>query len=171
MINNFLKKLIISLLLINLTSCGFQVIYKDQFDETSIANKLASIKIKKNREQLHQKLKSNLLDVLNPDNIKVEPKYLLEVTFSAKTSPTFTNITGASGRNKLSIIANYDLRSLDNLRVVSDGKTEVYDSYDVDINRYGTYSAEEFVKENLTKVIAQNIRNLIVSDLTDEKNP
>lgn len=170
MINNFLKKLVIFLVFINLTSCGFQVIYKDQFIESSIANKLASIKIKKNREYLHQKLKSNLLDVLNPDNIKVEPKYLLEVTFSAKTSPTFTNITGASGRNKLSITANYELKNLDNLLVVSVGKTEVYDSYDVDINRYGTYIAEEFVKENLTKVIAQNIRNLIVSDLTDEKN-
>jgi len=170
MINNFLKKLVIFLVFLNLTSCGFQVIYKDQFDESSLANKLASIKIKKNREYLHQKLKSNLLDVLNPDNIKVEPKYLLEVKFETKISPTFTNITGGAGRNKLTIIAFYDLKNLSNAQIISNGRVEVYDSYDVDINRYGTYSAEEFVKENLTKVIAQNIRNLVVSDLIDEKN-
>ncbi|MFM8186790.1 MAG: hypothetical protein ACKN9I_07690, partial [Alphaproteobacteria bacterium] len=115
--------------------------------------------------------KSNLLDVLNPDNIKVEPKYFLEVTFISKISPTFTNITGSSGRNKLTITANYELKKLNDLKTVSSGKTEAYDSYDVDINRYGTYSAEEFVKENLTKVIAQNIRNLIVNDIIDEKNP
>jgi len=171
MIINFLKKLVILLVFLNLTSCGFQVIYKDQFDESSLANKLASIKIKKNREYLHQKLKSNLLDVLNPDNIKVEPKYFLELTFISKISPTFTNITGSSGRNKLTITANYELKKLNDLKTVSSGKTEAYDSYDVDINRYGTYSAEEFVKENLTKVIAQNIRNLIVNDIIDEKNP
>lgn len=171
MINIFIKKFVIFLVFFNLTSCGFQVIYKDQFDEASIANKLASIKIKKNREHLHQKLKSNLLDVLNPDNIKVEPKYFLEVTFSTRTSPTFTNITGSAGRNKITILANYQLKKLSDSNIISSGKTEAYDSYDVDLNRYGTYSAEEFVKENLTKVIAQNIRNLIVSDLIDEKTP
>lgn len=171
MMNIFFKKFFIFLLIFNFSSCGFQVIYKDQFDEASISNKLASIKIKKNREYLHQKLKFNLLDVLNPDSIKVEPKYILEITYTAKTSPTFTNITGSSGRNKMTISVSYDLKKLNDLSLVSSGKTEVYDSYDVDLNRYGTYSAEEFVKENLTKVVSQNIRNLIVSDLIEEKTP
>ncbi len=171
MMNIFFKNFFIFLLIFNFSSCGFQVIYKDQFDEASISNKLASIKIKKNREYLHQKLKCNLLDVLNPDSIKVEPKYILEITYTTKTSPTFTNITGSSGRNKMTISVSYDLKKLNDLSLVSSGKTEVYDSYDVDLNRYGTYSAEEFVKENLTKVVSQNIRNLIVSDLIEEKTP
>ena len=57
MLNKFL---IVLLLIFTTSSCGLQVIYKDQFDEDSIAHQLASIRIKKDRKQLSQTLKNNL---------------------------------------------------------------------------------------------------------------
>jgi hypothetical protein len=157
------------LLIFVISSCGFQVIYKDQFDEESIAHQLASIRIKKDRNQLAQTLKNNLYDVLNPDYIKAETKYFLELNLKTAVSPTFTNITGASGRNKATLTVSYVLKNIKTAQIISEGKSEIYDSYDVSQNRYATYVADEYVKDNLTNVIAQNIRNSIVNDIIEEK--
>lgn len=151
------------------SSCGFQVIYKDQYIENSIANQLASIVIKKERNQLHQALKNNLYDVLNPDSIKANSKYFLEMHLTQSIGPTLTNFSGGSGRNKVIIKVNYILKNIATAQIISKGDTEVFDSYDLTSNRYATYTAEEFVKENLTKIIAQNIRNSIVNDISEEK--
>ena len=163
------KSLIILLLIFAISSCGFQVIYKDQFDENSIAHQLASIIIKKERKQLAQALKNNLYDILNPDYIKTEAKYFLELNIETSVAPTFTNITGASGRNKANLTVSYVLKNIKTAKTISEGKTDVYDSYDVSPNRYATYTADEYVKENLTNVIAQKIRNSIVNDIIEEK--
>ena len=154
--------LIISILV---TACSFQVIYKDEFDDRSIAHQLASIKIRKDRNQLSQSLKNNVYDVLNPDYIKAEPKYFLEMNLESTVALTFTNASGGSGRNKVTLRVNYVLKNVKNAQKISEGKSEVYDSYDVSTNRYATLTAEDYVKENLTKVIAQNIRNSIVNDI------
>jgi hypothetical protein len=163
------KFLIILLLIFATSSCGFQVIYKDQFDENSIAHQLASISIKKDRKQLAQALKNNLYDVLNPDYIKAETKYFLELNLETNIAPTFTNISGASGRNKATLTVSYVLKNIKTAQIISQGKTDAYDSYDVSPNRYATYTADEYVKENLTNVIAQKIRNSIVNDIIEEK--
>lgn len=154
--------------LITLNSCSFQVIYKDEFDDNSIAHQLASIKIRKDRNQLSQNLKNNVYDVLNPDFIKADVKYFLEMNLESTVALTFTNASGGSGRNKVTLKVNYVLKNIKNAQKISEGKTEVYDSYDVSTNRYATLTAEDYVKENLTKVIAQNIRNSIVNDIAEE---
>ena len=166
MLNKFL---IFLLLIFTTSSCGLQVIYKDQFDENSIAHQLASIRIKKDRKQLAQTLKNNLYDVLNPDYIKTEAKYFLELDLETTVAPTFTNISGASGRNKATLTVNYVLKNIKTAQIISQGSTDAYDSYDVSQNRYATYTADEYVKDNLTNVIAQKIRNSIVNDISEEK--
>ena len=165
-----LNKFLIFLLLIFVTSsCGLQVIYKDQFDENSIAHQLSSIRIKKDRNQLAQTLKNNLYDILNPDYIKAEAKYFLELTLKTEVSLTFTNASGASGRNKVTLTVDYVLKNIKTAQIISEGKSSTYDSYDVTSNRYATYTADEYVKENLTNVVAQKIRNSIVNDISEEK--
>ena len=166
MLNKFL---IHFLLIFTISSCEFQVIYKDQFDENSIAHQLASIRIKKDRNQLAQALKNNLYDILNPDYIKAEAKYFLELNFETSVAQTFTNISGASGRNKATLTVKYVLKNIKTAQTISEGKTDAYDSYDVSPNRYATYTADEYVKNNLTNVIAQKIRNSIVNDIAEEK--
>lgn len=149
-------------------SCGFQVIYKDQYVENSMANHLASIAIRKERNQLAQTLKNNVYDILNPDYIKTESKYFLEMKIESSVGPTFTNSSGGSGRNKVTLKVSYTLKNIKTAQIISAGATEVFDSYDVSSNRFATYTADEFVKENLTKIVAQNIRNSIVNDLVEE---
>jgi len=163
------KKLLILTSLLALVSCGFQMIYNedDKKIETSYEQDLATIVIRKDRTKLDQDLKNNLYDLLNPDYIKVDPKYFLSLKTLKSLTSTFTTSTGSSGRNKIYINVDYELINLDTGEVISVGSTAVNDNYDVGNNRFGTYTAEEYVRLNLTKVAAQNIRNSLVNDLIE----
>ncbi len=166
-----MPKIFLILLLFSLSACGFQVIYKEHKNDLdlSLTKEMAAIRIKKDRVRLSQELKNNLYDLLNPDSIKNEPKYILTLDTKETISSTFTTTTGASGRNKMTLDVAYQLHNLQNGDLISSGSTSVNDNYDVTTNRYGTYVSEEYVKSNLTKIAAQNIRNSLVNDFIEVK--
>ena len=166
-----LKKILSTFLLPTLFSCGFQVIYKERGNESDISyvTELAAIKIKKDRDRVSQELKNNLYDLLNPDYVKTEPKYFLILTNSETISPTFITSTGSSGRNKITLNVSYILKDLNNAAIIATGATSVNDNYDVSTSRFGTYTAENYIRNNLTKLAAQNIRNSLVNDLIEMK--
>jgi hypothetical protein len=162
-----IKKIILLISLISICSCGFQVVYKDQNLSTSLSHELAGIRIKKDRTQLSQQLRNNLLDILNPDHIKVPSKYFLILKLTQSSTPTFITTTGASGRNKITLSLHYELKNAENMKEITSGAVEISDNYDVSQNRFGTYTAQNYVENNLTKLIAQNIRNSLVNDLVE----
>jgi|GEM_PF-1094299 len=163
-----LTKLIISLSIIFfINCCGFQVVYKDQSLNSSISHELATIAIQKDRTQISQQLRKNLYDSLNPDYIKTDKKFLLVINLSQSISPTFITTTGASGRNRVSLSATYKLKDIASAKEIAKGSSEVSDNYDVSLNRYATNIAEDYVKNNLTKLLSQNIRDMIINDLVE----
>lgn len=162
-----MRKAIQLLLLLSLCSCGFRIIYEERTDVVSYAQELASIRIKKDRNRMSQELQNNLYDILNPDYIKAEPKYFLVLKATKGIGSTFTTLTGASGRNKITMDVTYEFKNLEDGQTLSKGKTSVTDNYDVTTNRYGTYVADQYVQSNLTKIAAQNIRNSLVNDLIE----
>ena len=168
-----LKKTFISTIILGLFlpifSCGFQVIYRDEEGRASYENDLASIRIKKDRNRLAQKLKNNLYDLLNPDLLDAKAKYFLIINIKETVSPTFITITGASGRNKITLNISYKLKNLKTAATISTGSTMVNDNYNVTENRYGTYVGDEYLRDNLTKIAAQNIRNSLVNDFIEVK--
>ena len=159
------------LLILTFSACDFQVIYKEKVRGVGItyAQDLSAIRIKKDRTKLGQELKNNLYDALNPDYIKSEPKYFLILTAKSAISSTFTTFTGASGRNRVTLDVTYTLKNLDNAITISSGTTSVNENYDVTTNRYGTYTAEQYMLTNLTKIAAQNIRNSLVNDFIETR--
>ena len=96
------------------SSCGFSPIYKvsDSQKSNNYQIELAAIKIEQGKKHLHQKLRGNLEELLNPNNSDVESKYLLQIDVSKYTHPTFITSSGSSGRNKVVINANYKLRNI-----------------------------------------------------------
>jgi LPS-assembly lipoprotein len=157
-------------MLLGLSACGFQIIYKEEKsnqEETSYAEELAAVRIQKMRNKMGQDIKNSLYDVLNPDYLKVDPKYFLVIEFTKSVSATFITETGASGRNKITLGAKYTLKSLENGNTISTGSTIANDNYDVTRNRFGTIVAEDYVSSNLTTLIAQNIRNSLVNDFIE----
>ncbi len=164
-----MRKFLALLSVLSLFSCGFQIIYRDEENNFSYAEDLAAIRIQKDRTRLAQELKNNLYDILNPDYIKVEPKYFLVMRVGRSISGTFITQTGASGRNRVAVDVHYELRNLENGMTISKGVTSVNDNYDVSSNRYATFVSDESVQLNLTKIAAQNIRNAIVNDFIEAR--
>ncbi len=162
-----LKKIFLLILQLGFYSCGFQIIYKDQYDFNSLSYDFASITIEKDHVRLNQEFRNNLYDILNPDYIKAETKYILSLDVSSTIEPTFTTRTGATGRNQIEIKVKYVLKDINTKEKIAEGFTTANDSYDISENRYGTHIAEEYVKSNLTKIVAQNIRNLLANDLIE----
>ena len=165
-INRFQKFLIV-ISIFCIYSCGLQVVYKDQNLSTSLSHELAGIRIKKDRTELSQQLRNNLYDILNPDHIKTANKYFLILKLSQSSSSTFITTTGASGRNKITLNVAYELKNSENMQEISNGSIIMSDNYDVTPNRFGTYSAQNYVESNLTKLLAQNIRDSLVNDLVE----
>ncbi len=150
-----------------ISGCGFKIIYKTDKDNASYAAGLAAIEIIDVRSHINQQLKNDLLDVLNYDNIKVEPKYLLSLSISETISPTFINFTGSSGRNHMVLTVKYELKDIKTLEIIANGDSFVSDDFNIDKRRFGNYTAEEHIRLNLLKLIAENIRSLLVKDLIE----
>jgi hypothetical protein len=165
-LKNFYKILLISLFF-TINACGFEIIYRDDKVEGSYAKELAAIEIKDIHDHLYQQLKNNLINVLNYDDIKIEPKYLLSLTINKSISPTFITYYGSSGRNHLTLEVQYELRDIHNSTLISSGTASASDDFNIESKRYGNYIAEEYTQNNLTELLAQNIRSLLVNDIIE----
>ena len=162
------NKIFFVILFLSLTSCGLHAVYKEREDEDmSYVEDLAAIRMKKERNALHQELKNNLYDLLEVEYKKVEPKYFLTVNISKTITSTFTTTTGSSGRNRVNMDVSYDLKSLETGEIISSGTTTVWDSYEISTNRFGTVTAEDYILTNLTKTAAKNLRNLLINDIIE----
>jgi hypothetical protein len=163
-----LLRIIISILILNLFSaCGFQPIYKNDITRGGInyENELAAIKISGDKKRIDQKLKVNLQEILNPNKLEIEKEYNLTIKISKKTVGTFINDTGSAGRNKVILNANYKLSRIADDEIIASGNATAKDDFDVKEKRFADYITEESIELNLTKLIAQNIRDLIINDL------
>lgn len=165
-----MKRIIVFVLL--LSGCGFQPLYKtsDNVGGQNYKQDLASIQIKEERKRINQELRNNLKQVLNPDDLKIDPKYLLTVGVQKGVTATFITSTGSSGRNQVTLTAKYQLKDLTSNKIISSGTTNAIDYYTVNVDqRFANYIAEDSIASNLTLVLAQNIRNLLVIDLSNNK--
>jgi hypothetical protein len=159
------------ILFLFLTSCGLHPIYKTDNkisnQSQSYQRELASITVYVTRKKLNQNLKNNLEKVLNPEDIKTDPKYLISITLSRSLSSTFTNFTGSSGRNKVTLIADYELKDLSSGDIIARGVTTAKDDFDVKDKIFANYIAEDVIADNLTLIIARNIRDLLINDIVN----
>ena len=169
------KKYFLFILFCALSSCGFHAIYNGDNISNSSSNaeskaedykqKLAAITIKSQKKHIDQKLKNNLEELLNPYNIKTEPRYILTTSLTKSLGGTFTTSSGAVGRNRLILNVTYDLKDLNSGETVSFGTVIAKDDFDVSTTRFANYTAEEAIEINLTKIVAGNIRDRLVNDL------
>lgn len=164
-----MKKYLRIIALIILSSCGFEPIYKvgnnAQYDEI-----LASIQVVEKKSRLSQVLRLNLTKSLNPNNLEQEKKYLLYTEIKQQVGSTFIKPSGSSGRNKVILTVKYRLLDISNNELVIKGLTNAQDDYDVEDRRFANYIAQEEISLNLTKIVAQNIRDLLIKDLIHKTN-
>jgi hypothetical protein len=163
------KPIIIAFILFLTTNCGFHSIYSKK---SEIQNNifLPSIKITKYNKKTEQTLRMELEELLNPEHIDIDKKYILNFDLKKQTQITIITDTGSSGRNRMTIKASYILKDIDNDNIISKSSVQAKDSYDVQDNRFANYIAEEKVEHGLLKSISQNIRDLLIRDLNKYGN-
>ena len=158
----------LTIILFLLNSCGFSPIYySSQSKQKNIDyhNKLILVKIKKHRSDIDHELHKNLTKILNPYNLTIQKKYLLDIKLTDQISSTFTTSTGSSGRNKVILTANYKLTDIDSQELIGYGESSESSDFDVSSKRFANYTTEEEIKLNITKVRAKDIRDMIINDL------
>lgn len=163
-------KTLLIITVLTLSSCGFRAIYNDNKiseDSKSYNQELASIQVQTVRKKINQDLKNNLEDILNPDGIEIQKKYVIDVDLTKRIASTFTTTTGSSGRNKVTLTANYRLKDLESGELIATGSTFAKDDFNVGLGRFANYTTEEEITSNLTIILAQNIRNLLINDIVN----
>lgn len=164
-----MRKYFLLSLVLFLVACGLHPIYKadNKISDKSQAyiQELAAIKVDIPRKKLNQNFKNNLEKILNPNDIKTEPKYLISVTLTKSLASTFTNFTGSSGRNKVILTAGYQLKDLNSGEIIASASTNAQDDFNIENQRFANYIAEDTITENLTLIIAKNIRDLLINDI------
>lgn len=160
-------KIILITIIFFLTNCGFKPIYysKDSDQSGHYGEELVYVKIKKYRQEIDHKLYENLHRILNPYKLQTKKKYLLDVKLSDRISSTFTTSSGSSGRNKVILTANYSLSDIVSGDILGSGTVSENSDFDVENKRFANYITEEQIKFNLTKLIAKDIRNMIINDI------
>ena len=166
-----LKNILLIFLSFCLLSCGLRPIYQSSKNspDSNYQQDLATIIIKTDRKKLNQDLKNNLEKVLNPNEVTVNAKYLLTITLSKSLTSTFISYTGSSGRNKVTLTANYTLQDLSNDKIIATGMASANDDFNVESKKFANYVAENSIAVNLTLIIAKNIRNLLINDIVNSR--
>ena len=144
----------ILLLLIILSSCGYQPIYSKN---EKIGEELLSISIINIKDRSGQILRNSLLNKINPDRKRVLLKYRLYVEiFEGKTELGFRKDMSAT-RTDLNVNAKYKLTNIKDGRIVYESESNSISSFDVVESVYATLIAEKDAKEKSLKVLSEDI--------------
>ncbi|MFT6106504.1 MAG: hypothetical protein ACJATL_000736 [Rickettsiales bacterium] len=165
-----MMKILLLLSVLIIPSCGFHTIYSDNrisSQSKAYNEELASITVKVSRDKINQDLKNNLEDVLNPGNIEIDQKYIINISLNRSTGSSIITSTGSAGRQKVILAAKYRLRDFHSGELIATGDVVADDDFDVENKLFANYSAENAIASNLTLVIARNIRNMLINDIVN----
>ncbi len=161
------KFFIIVVLSLFVVSCGFTPVYKEITDDQTIEN-LASIEINVPKNLMGQSFKYTLTDILNPEGIKVIPKYNLDVKIDRTNTPLAIETNQTITRYKTIVRIDYVMKDVNTSAVVSQGYMKREGEYDKVASDYATYVSEEDVTKRLVKELAEDARMRIISVLANK---
>lgn len=155
-------------------NCGFQIAKQD-YENTennndtkrkfSYQEELSKIVVQKHHSRLHQVLSNHLYQSLNSGKKTNKARYLLVVNLQNNKIGTFITSSGAVGRNKITLEAEYSLKEISTNIIIASGNVKASDNYNISENRFGTYTAEQEIAENLTKIVSNNLVDSLINDL------
>lgn len=154
-----------------LTACGFSPLYATQHNEKT-TNLTAQIHINPIANYEGFKLQTQLADQLNPDKKTVPEKYDLVVTLD-KPFISEQNIMedNFSSRQRVILVAKYKLIDKATKQVLINTQTSATGAYNVAIEPYATYTANQKTQEDLVKILSQTISLHMISYLRKNEAP
>ena len=144
-----------------LTACGFKPLYVSN-EET--LKQTAAVQIEPISGEGGYQTELILQKRLNPDQMKVSPKYRLVVTLNA---PTFANQSIRSDNiaslEKMTISANYKLVDIQKKHTLISSSVDANGLLNLVKEPYATVAAKDKLYDNLVRVMADDIATHILS--------
>lgn len=150
-----MKKLITLILFVFLAGCSFTPLFTEQ-NQQDVLKQTAYIRIDPISDIDGVKLKELLSARLKTDQ-QQEKKYKLKITLTEKTiGDVSIQTTSFSSRSRLILTADYQLIDIKTKQILDSGSTNIGQSYNL-TTPYSTYIAKKKAKDNLIKVLSDNI--------------
>ena len=157
-----------ALVVLALAGCGFQPIYTQQDQSANAAVELQKVQVNLIQDRIGQKLHNNLLDRLNPRGRPSDPEYFLNVRLSTSKVDLGIQRDDTATRAKLTVIATYSLRDL-NDEIIFRGVSRSVSGYNIVESDYATQSAEFDAIDRSLRVISEEIRSRLVVFLSQSR--
>ncbi len=155
-------RFIVLMMIFAVTACGFSPLYKINDGKTTALTE--TISIQPIADYGGYQMENDLSALLNPTGGQVPKKYELFVTIDA---PTFSeqNIQddNFSSRERMYLTARYRLVHIHSGKIVVNAVTSATGAYNIAIEPYATYMAQQKVKENLIKMLSNRIATHVIS--------
>ncbi len=151
-----------------LAGCGFRPLYAPD-DRVDQVQQLASIRVPPIADRRGQLLRNELLDRLTPRGAPAAPAYTLDVRLQERTEDLAVQRDDTATRANLIMTVQFKLTELASDRVVIDGDSESFNSYNISEFEFATLSAETDARRRAARELAQDIATRVALVLEREQ--
>ena len=145
-----------------LGACGFRSLYGTDATRDPPGD-LATIEVNPIADRLGQRLRNNLLDLLNPRGRPANPRYFLTVQLDQSTQRLAIEKDAFATRANLRLLANFSLHDQDSREIVLSGKSLMVSSYNILDSEFATLMAEKDAKARAARELAHDIRTRLAA--------
>ena len=151
------------LFLVTLVACGFEPLYGQRgggevADGEAVTEKLSQVLVLPIPHRAGQEMHNFLRDDLNPLGQPSRPDYALSVILSERITELGIEKDATATRAKLTMIADYSLKSFDGKEVLFLGKARSTNSYDIVEDPYATQVAEFDARRQALRALSNEMK-------------
>jgi LPS-assembly lipoprotein len=153
----------------SLAACGFEPLLGRLGDSADAIEQLAAIRIEPIPDRSGQLLRNALLDRLTPQGNTVASRYVLRVTLAEPRQTILLRRDDIISRSSYTARVTFDLRDMNNQRVLSGGSTFATD-YEIASSEFATRKSLENARDRIMELVANDIRNQLALGLRQRQN-
>ncbi len=154
---SYIRFLLILVVLINVSSCGFRPLY-GSYGDSGTTEDLASIEIKPIADRKGQLLRNHLQDILTPNGRPANPRYTLNVTLNESIERLAISKEAFATRANLFIGAVFTITPHKSAKPIFSGNTKIVSSYNILNSEYATLMSEKNARERSVRELGDNIK-------------
>jgi hypothetical protein len=156
-----MRSLILFISIMFLFGCGLKPLYQVNDEKYDI---LTQIKIGNVEGEKNYLMKHYLDHALNPNNISAQKRFVLDVIISNHVSNTLVLQDSTTTSSDMIVVANFNLRSIDNDNEVKSGALRVVTNFEEPQSSYASFVQKNKAYDNALKEIVRSIKgNILVA--------
>lgn len=150
------------ILLLSLAACGFHPLYGSHSLGSSASDaatnaQLSQIHIDTIADRQGQKLRNDLIDILQPQGEASGPLYHLTVTYNETQVNLGLQNDAVTTRGQLTLSLSYGLTSFKNGKLVTGGAAQAITAYNIQTSEFATILSRDDAEDRALRQLAQDI--------------